>query len=362
MSLARSDSNFAGPRWRARVSRIWRWEFWPTWLFYLPVMPWIALLALRHRGLTTLTAANPAIPHGGVVGESKHEILSRLPSEWVVPSALILPGEVDGRIGELSRIMKDREWEFPIILKPDAGERGAGLKLVRDQSEASAYFRGNFKPIIAQVYHPGPFEAGIFYFRLPGEDRGRIFSITDKHFPFVAGDGRSTVIELIWQDSRLRMQADRFLARLNGQAEVVLAPGERLRLAIAGNHCQGTMFSDGSHLITPQLESAIDAIAKQFEGFYFGRFDVRYADVGAFREGRGFSILELNGATSESTNIYDPSWSIAKAYAVLFRQWSILFRIGQANRARGSRTTPLRQLMREIRSYYRDRCVGLVAD
>lgn len=332
------------------------------WLFYLPVLPWIAILALRHRGLTTVTAANPGIPHGGIVGESKHEILSHLPKEWVVPTALIPPGEAENRVKDLSRIMAQRGWSFPLILKPDAGERGAGLKLVHNASESRTYLLANAHSIIAQVYHPGPFEAGIFYYRLPGEVRGRIFSITDKHFPFVAGDGRSTVTELIWQDSRLRMQADRFLARLNGQAEMVLAPGERLRLAVAGNHCQGTMFRDGGCLITPQLETAIDGIARQFEGFFFGRFDVRYADVDAFRNGNGFAIIELNGATSESTNIYDPTWSLVRAYRVLYRQWSILFRIGGLNRKRGARPTPLGNLVKEVRTHYRDRRVSPVAD
>jgi hypothetical protein len=60
----------------ARVSRLWRWEFWPSWLFYLPVLPWLAYLSLRYGRVLTWTAANPGIPHGGVVGESKHAILA----------------------------------------------------------------------------------------------------------------------------------------------------------------------------------------------------------------------------------------------------------------------------------------------
>ena len=30
----------------------------------------------------------------------------------------------------------------------------------------------------------------MFYYRIPGELRGHIFSITDKVFPFITGDGR----------------------------------------------------------------------------------------------------------------------------------------------------------------------------
>ena len=81
--------------------------------------------------------------------------------------------------------------------------------------------------------------------------------------------------------------------------------------------------------------SYVDRIAQRFEGFYFGRFDVRYADVEAFRAGRDLAIVELNGVTSESTNLYDPANSLWSAYRTLIRQWEILFRIADANRRRG---------------------------
>lgn len=240
------------------------------WLFYLPLLPWIAWLAVRHRGLTTPTAANPAIPHGGVVGESKYEILKQLPADWVIPSSLIESGQPIDRFDALQRAIEANGWHYPIILKPDVGERGAGLKLVRSENDARAYLSRYGAPVIAQVYHPGPFEAGIFYYRLPGQDAGRIFSITDKHMPVLIGDGESTVRELIFRHPRFRMQADRFLSRLNGHADAVLPAGSPMRLAIAGNHCQGTMFCDGSPLLTQQLESTVDQIARAIDGFYFG--------------------------------------------------------------------------------------------
>src|SRR5262249_13176445 len=149
--------------------------------------------------------------------------------------------------------------------------------------------------VIVQTYHPGPFEAGIFYYRLSGEETGHIFSITDKVFPVLAGDGRSTLEELIWRHPRYRMQARTFLARHEAERGRVLAAGERFVLALAGNHCQGTTFRDGTHLMTPELERTVDAIARHFPGFYIGRFDVRYSDPAAFKAGRDLAIVELNG-------------------------------------------------------------------
>lgn len=344
------------------VSRFWRWEFWPVWVFYLPLAPWIAYLSIRHRGFTTITAANPGIPDGGFVGESKNEILRHLPRELVAPFFLVGTGRPEDRAAYLRRTMETRGLRFPIILKPDAGQRGAGVRLVQDEAGARAYFATHETPVLAQAFDPGPYEAGIFYVRMPDEPHGRIFSITDKLFPVIEGDGASTLEELVKRHTRYRMQAATFLARHEADRARILARGERFPLAIAGNHCQGTMFRDGSHLITPALERAIDTIAKAFDGFFFGRFDVRYADPAAFREGRDFTIVELNGVTSESTDIYDPSRSLLSAYRTLFRQWALLFRIGAINRRRGVRTTPAIALLRATLAHYRSRPADLQAD
>ena len=106
------------------------------------------------------------------------------------------------------------------------------------------------------------------------------------------------------------------------------------------------------------LEARFDAIGKGFEGFFFGRFDVRLtrnADDGieAFRAGRGFKILELNGVTSEATHIYHPGTPLTTAYRVLMQQWRIAFEIGEENHRRGAPLTSLRALIQLTREYRR---------
>lgn len=339
----------------AAVSKLWRWEFWPAWAFYLPLVPWYALLSARYRSFTVWTAANPGIPAGGVVGESKSDILAKLPGEWIIPTLLVPSGEPGTRVRHLREALAERGWGFPLVLKPDAGQRGAGVKKVRDAVDVEKYLLANPGPVVVQPFHAGPFEAGVFYVRLPGEEHGRIFSVTDKVFPVVTGDGRATLEELIWAHPRYRMQAAVFLARHSADTGRVLAEGEVFPLALAGNHCQGTLFRDGSHLVTPDLETAFDALAKGFDGFFIGRFDVRYSDPAEFRAGRGFAVVELNGATSESTNLYDPSWPLWRAHLTLFRQWALLFRVGAANRARGHAPITVRELFGLLRAHSRER-------
>jgi membrane protein DedA with SNARE-associated domain len=332
----------------ARLARWSRWEFWPMWLFYAPVAVWLSWLAVRYRGIATMTASNPGIPDGGVVGESKFDILSKLPAEWTVPTALVRDATQAGRSRRVLDVVEQRGWAFPVILKPDVGQRGVGVKLARHAADVHAYCALQNGPIVVQSYHPGPFEAGIFYYRLPWEARGRIFSITDKHFPRIVGDGVSTLETLIWAHPRYRLQAQTFLNRHRYSLSQVLAKDETLQLAIAGNHAQGTLFRDGWHLWSPALESRIDEVARAYPGFFVGRFDVRYPEVAAFRAGGEFGIVELNGATAESTDIYDPDRSLVSAYRTLFRQWAIVFAIGAANRAGGAPVTSVGRLIRLI--------------
>ncbi len=332
-------------RLAARLARWRRWEFWPAWIFYAPVAVWVALLSLWYRGLTTLTAANPGMADGGTVGESKWAILAGLPRAWTIPSLLVPAGDPERRLADLEAGANARGWLLPLVLKPDVGQRGTGVRRIQSWDEARGYLQAIAADIVAQPYHPGPFEAGVFYCRFPHWPRGRILSMTEKVFPEVVGDGVSTLEQLILRHPRVRLQADLFLRRRRDASCVVPAPGERVRLAVAGNHAQGTTFRDGAHLITPALESRFDEIARRVPGFFIGRFDVRYTAVDGFRAGTDVSIVELNGATAESTNIYDPDSSLWSAYRTLFHQWWLVFAVGAANVRRGAQPTSLRRLL-----------------
>ena len=122
------------------------------------------------------------------------------------------------------------------------------------------------------------------------------------------------------------------------------------------------MFLDGERLATDALARSLDGIAHGYAGFFFGRFDVRYADRSKLARGRGFRIIELNGVTSESTNIYDPSRSLVAAYGTLYRQWGLAFRIGDANRRAGHAPSSLLELLRAALRHYRHREAAGVSD
>lgn len=108
--------------------------------------------------------------------------------------------------------------------------------------------------------------------------------------------------------------------------------GEKVILTELGTHSRGSLFLDGSELISDNLIKKIDEISKNFKGgFYFGRYDLITDSEEKLTNGKGIKVIELNGVTSESTNIYDPKHSFIFAVRTLMRQWRIAFEIGAQN-------------------------------
>lgn len=330
-----------------------RWEFWPSWLFYPPVVAMYAWLSVRYGGWTLPTVANPSFRNGGLIGESKIEILHALMSaapDCVAHGYLVPAGPQLQRIEVFRRICGDQSIEYPLVLKPNVGQRGAGFKLISSQAEAEEYLAQVAADVILQRYVPDKKEIGVFYYRIPGQQSGEIFAVTEKVFPTLTGDGTSTFEQLLDNDGRASLIASTYLRRFPSLCGQVLPAGQEIRLVEAGNHCQGCIFRDGSHFITENLRRRIDEISRRIPGFFIGRYDIRYAGDEDLADGK-FKIIELNGAASEATNIYDERNSLLSAYRTLYKQWKLVFEIGRANRDLGYRTPAAWELLRDARAY-----------
>ncbi|MEZ5314213.1 MAG: hypothetical protein R2862_11505 [Thermoanaerobaculia bacterium] len=307
-------------------------------------------LGLRHGGIGTFAAANPGIPAGGFVEESKSAILGALQG---APIAHFVVLDADRSPEDLLRAAREAmatsPFRFPVVLKPDVGERGTGVRIARSESDLETVLAAARGRWLLQEYVEGE-EYGLFYVRRPDEESGRIISITTKRFPTVTGDGERSLGDLILADDRAVCMAPWYLRRNAHRIEEVPPAGERVQLVEIGNHCLGALFLDGEGLRTPALERAIDAIAKRFPGFHFGRFDLRTASEATLRAGEGLRILELNGVTSEATHIYAPGASLVRGWRTLFAQWRTAFEIGEANIARGVRRTTAGELLALLRA------------
>jgi pimeloyl-ACP methyl ester carboxylesterase len=371
-------------RWRLRqaFSRAIHREYWPTWLCYVPLAPWWFILGYRFRSLHAFGACNAGIDAGGgFIGESKARIMHNLGTSPHLLTTALIEANTDAtvRLTTLRRLMQQQPTlaKYPLILKPNSGYRGFAVKLVRSDDEARRYFESMHSAAVVQLYHPGPNEVGILWIRqhLPGqaptgEPDGFIFSITAKRFPVITGDGLRTLEELLWQHQRFSRQAHVFLERFVDQSSRVLAKGEELPLTVSGNHCQGTLFYDGAHLITPQLTRAIDDLARNYDhanptqGLDAVRFDLRYTtDDALMRAEPGcMGIVEMNGTSSESTNIYDPDKSMLWAYRTMYAHWYHMYRIGKARQVQGVTTPTWREFFRNSREYFDARTGSSLAD
>lgn len=336
-----------------KLKRIRNWEFWSLKVFYFPVVIYVLFLAIRHRSLTIFTCANPAILASGFVGESKDEIYDNLRkpsanSDFLLPHILLKPEDsLSKNISQVWQFIDENNLSFPLILKPNAGERGKGVRIAKTYEELKKALEEINSDHILQEFYDG-IEASIFYIRYPNEEKGRIFSITEKLFPSLLGDGKSNLEELILLDERAVCLAKKYFEQNAARLDYIPQKDEEIQIINIGTHSRGAIFLDGGWLKTPELEEKIDEICQEFEGFYFGRFDIRAKSFADLQGGKNFKIIELNGVTSESTNIYDPKYSLLDAYRILFLQWRVAFEIGQQNYDKGCRQTSVFQLSQLI--------------
>ncbi|HRK33259.1 MAG TPA: VTT domain-containing protein [Candidatus Hydrogenedentes bacterium] len=335
-------------------------EFWHPAVFYFPVGLYYAWLAIRFRGITLPTASNPSIYSGGLIRESKSQILSLVGADqqhYVGRYCTFSRAERLLPLHEATRAAKDTievaKLAYPLVAKPDQGQRGAGVQRIFNDVDLQNYLDAfpEGADIVFQELIDYPHEAGVMYCCHPATRDPQIISITIKEFPELIGDGVRTVRELIQADPRARILQHVYCRRHADKLEHVPENGERFPLVFAGNHAHDTIFKDGTHLVTPQLMERLHEISSSMPDFYFGRFDIRYRDLESFLLGENLRIVEINGAGAESTHIWDATMTLDRAYRALFRQWRLLFEIGAANRARGVRPLGPIQVLRDCWSY-----------
>ncbi len=307
------------------------WEYWPFGILQAPLFPYWLWLSLKSRSIFFFSASNPGILMGGMFGESKFEVLEKVPST-VKPKTLLV--KVPTTLEALILLIEEQDLSFPLIFKPDLGERGWMVNIINNQQEALKYLQQIKLDFIVQELVDLPLEFGVFYLRYPSESLGRVVSIVGKEMLHVIGDGKQTLKQLIETNDRAKLQWLILKEKYTGQLEVVLPANQKKELVSIGNHCLGTKFLNYNHLINPTLSKSFDQISKQIEGFYFGRFDLRTSSLEALEVG-DVKIVELNGCGAEPAHIYDPAFSFWEAITVLFTHWNNIYRISEENYRRG---------------------------
>ena len=270
--------------------------------------------------------------NGGFVMDSKIEIYNLIPQEYYPKTTFVkekIPFE------EVIATLQNSTIKTPFIVKPDIGLRGSAVKKITNINELKDYHnKANFDYLLQDLI-PYENEVGIFYVRFPNEKNGKITGIVAKEFLIVEGDGVATIAALLKRNPRYEFQLKALEKEYGNQLFDILPKGEKRNLVPYGNHARGAKFIDASHLISDKLTKVIDDLCLQIPEFYFGRMDLMYYSWDHLEQGKNFSIVELNGAASEPTHIYDPEHSLFFAWKELARHITYMFKISIVNHKRG---------------------------
>jgi len=311
-----------------RLHKLLHWEHWPLLAFYVPNIPYAFVHGLAARNLVFYTAVNPGILNSGIGSESKYATLQLLPKEYIPKS--VLHQENDSIENTLTKI-EQQGISYPMIVKPDVGFRGLLVKKIENEEILVAYLKRYPVHFIIQEFLTHPYECGIFYYRHPDQEKGKVTSITLKEFLSIIGDGSSTIKELVQSDERAFLYYD--LIKDDPLIDWNFIPGEgaAIKLSSIGNHSKGTRFINGNHLINQELEESLNKLNHQVDGWFYGRLDVKYNSLEELNQGK-FKVLELNGILAEPTHIYDATkMSYWKALKTIRTHWKQLYRIARYN-------------------------------
>ncbi len=318
--------------WKLKWHKLLHWEYWSLQAIYYPLFPVWLFYSIKARSFFFFNAANPSITNGGMAMESKMDIYKLVP-DHLFPRTILIRKAYNWEAAYTAFIKS--QIAYPLIVKPDIGMKAFGVEKIHSLEELKIYFQQSPHDFLIQEFVPYKQEIGVFYSRHPEKDKGRITGLVRKEFLSVTGDGTRSIAQLITANPRSHLQFNSLQKKYGIRLNDILPKDEELILVPFGSHTRGARFIDETYLLNPALLQLIDHICQRIPGFYYGRLDILFNSWEELCQGKNFKIIEVNGAGSEATHIYDPRHSIFFAWKEISRHWKILYEISQANRKKG---------------------------
>lgn len=336
--------------WRRFVIRLRSWEYWPIYVFNIPVVCIWIWNAIRARDFFFFTLTNPGIETGGFFGESKSAILHNIPDQFK-PKTILLRAGLSAY--EIENLFASSGLTFPLIAKPEVGERGWLIAKVHSISELQSYAKKHPIDILLQAYIDLPLELSIMAYATPDGKESAVTSICEKHFLQILGDGTSTIGQLINRQDRAVLHYEKLTDRFGSRWNEIPASGETILLEPIGNHCRGTMFLDRNDQIDESITRQMVYLLRTMPGVYYGRFDMRVGSWESLRSGKYIRVLEFNGTSSDPAHIYQPGYSLWKAYRSIAFHWNIMYRIARQNKDGGHEKVTFKRIIQALIIYFR---------
>jgi hypothetical protein len=288
---------------------------------------------------------NVSLRNGGFFDENKEESLKNIPRQYL-PQSIIVEAEED--FLAIHKKMKVHGLNFPVVAKPLDLQRGKFVEIIKNAIELKDYSLKFSKAFIVQEFIDLPLELAILYSRMPNCESGIVSSITYKEFLSVVGDGKQTIEALLWSNIRAQLIWSDIKKNTKVDLQHVLPKDETLVIEKIGNHCRGTIFKNAMSYDKQKVAKVMEDILKDFDGFYYGRFDLKVKGEQDLYEGKNIKILELNGVNADAAHIFDPNYGLIQAYKDVAWHWKRMSNIARYNYNVGHRPSGFFHLIRKI--------------
>src|SRR6266700_1193344 len=159
--------------------RLTHWETWHYLAKYIPIIPAWFWYCIRSRSFWFFTPSNPTLTFGGFEGESKKEMYDQLPP-GTYPSSIYISHTMS--FGEAEKIFTGHGFQYPFVVKPDVGMMGFLFRKMERESEFRLYHDKVPVNYIIQEFVNYPVEVSVFYYRIPGQQSGKITGFLKKEF------------------------------------------------------------------------------------------------------------------------------------------------------------------------------------
>ncbi len=172
-------------------------EYWPSQLFYLPVLFLYLKNAIKLGSLNFFSWTNPKMQNGGLIGYSKLQMLNQIPDQFC-PKTVVINASIP--LSDVEILLLTHKLTYPFIAKPDQGARGYRVELIEDIRMLRDYHRTAKQPYLVQEFIDYGQEFGVFVVRAP--DKFYVSSLVQKEFLSLVGDGKSTLLTLFNKHER----------------------------------------------------------------------------------------------------------------------------------------------------------------
>lgn len=284
--------------------------------------------------------------YGGFIEDSKWEMYTKTPKN-LMPKTFLVPQGTN--CSALENLIKREKLAFPLVLKPDTGMRGLGIVKLTSFEDLKELSSNHDLSYILQEYIVAPIEIGVFAICKDG--KWEISSLMEREFLEITGNGIDSLETLLRAEDRAFLQFERLVRENEFDWNEVIDKGRVRRLESLGNHRLGTKFKNAEYRINSKLTKSISALCTSLPGFAYGRLDIKMESWEALESLENFWIIEVNGANSEPAHIYDPSYSIFRAWSSLFYHFKVLAQLAEIKLNEGAAPLPFRDFRRLYKKF-----------